>query len=126
MRWQVAVVDRYSGAGRVSKMFWRNVGPITPTRPASSQMHDIHNIWVLGNDDGAMALAANTMANMQGGWALVANGELVSTVSLDIAGLMTARPVKEVAMEVEALNLLPTKWNGLAAAACQSACVSRF
>lgn len=86
-------------------MFWRNVGPITPNSAlASSQMHDIHNIWVLGNDDGAMALAANTVANMQGGWALVANGELVSTVSLDIAGLMTARPVKEVAMEVEALN----------------------
>ena len=102
---KVAVVDRYSGAGRVSKMFWRNVGPITPNSAlASSQMHDIHNIWVLGNDDGAMALAANTVANMQGGWALVANGELVSTVSLDIAGLMTARPVKEVAMEVEALN----------------------
>ena len=102
---KVAVVDRYSGAGRVSKMFWRNVGPITPNSAlASSQMHDIHNIWVLGNDDGAMAMAANAVADMQGGWALVSNGELVSTVSLDIAGLMTARPVKEVASEVEALN----------------------
>ena len=68
----VAVVDRYSGAGKVSKMFWRNVGPITPNSAlASSQMHDIHNIWVLGNDDGAMAMAANAVADMQGGWALV-------------------------------------------------------
>jgi len=44
------------------------------------------------------------VAEMQGGWALVARGELVSTVSLDIAGLMTARPVLEVAAEVEDLN----------------------
>ena len=102
---KVAVVDRYSGAGKVSKMFWKNVGPITPNSAlASSQMHDIHNIWVLGNDDEAMAIAANAVAEMQGGWALVARGELVSTVSLDIAGLVTARPVLEVAAEVEDLN----------------------
>ncbi len=102
---KVAVVDRYSGAGKISKMFWKNVGPITPNSAlASSQMHDIHNIWVLGNDDEAMAIAANAVAEMQGGWALVARGELVSTVSLDIAGLMTARPVLEVAAEVEDLN----------------------
>ena len=103
---KVAVVDRYAGTGQVSKMFWKNVGPITPrSAVASSQMHDIHNIWVLGNDDEAMAIAANTVADMQGGWALVSEGEVVATVSLDIAGLMSARPVAEVAEEVEALHL---------------------
>lgn len=102
---KVAVVDRYSGEGKVAKMFWRNVGPLNERSAlASSQMHDIHNIWVLGNDDAAMALAANTVADMQGGWALVNEGRVVATVSLDIAGLMTARPVAEVAEEVEALQ----------------------
>ena len=102
---KVAVVDRYAGTGAVAKMFWKNVGPITPRSAlASSQMHDIHNIWVLGNDDEAMALAANAVADMQGGWALVSDGEVVATVALDIAGLMTARPVAEVAAEVEGLN----------------------
>ncbi len=102
---KVAVVDRYSGEGSVSKMFWKNVGPITPNSAlASSQMHDIHNIWVLGNDDEAMAIAANAVADLQGGWALVQDREVVATVSLDIAGLMTARPVEEVAAEVEALH----------------------
>ena len=103
---KVAVVDRYAGTGQVSKMFWKNVGPLTPrSAVASSQMHDIHNIWVLGNDDEAMAIAANAVADMQGGWALVSEGEVVATVSLDIAGLMSARPVAEVAEEVEALHL---------------------
>ncbi len=101
---KVAVVDRYRGSGAVSRMFWRNVGPITPDSAlASSQMHDIHNIWVVGNDDEAMAQAVNAVADMDGGWALVDNGKVVATVTLEIAGLMTARPVSEVAEEVEAL-----------------------
>ena len=101
---KVAVVDRYANAGAVSKMFWKNVGPLTPgSALASSQMHDIHNIWVVGNSDAAMAMAANAVADLDGGWALVNNGEVVATVALDIAGLVTARPVEEVAAEVEAL-----------------------
>ncbi|MFV8816328.1 adenine deaminase [Haliea sp. E17] len=101
---KVAVVDRYRGNGGVSKMFWRNVGPLTPgSALASSQMHDIHNIWTVGNDDAAMALAVQTVAEMHGGWALVKEGKVVARVELDIAGLMTSRPVAEVGAEMEAL-----------------------
>ncbi|HSG89314.1 MAG TPA: adenine deaminase C-terminal domain-containing protein [Pseudomonadales bacterium] len=102
---KVAMVDRYHGSAATSKMFWRGVGPLTPgSALASSQSHDLHNIWVLGNDDAAMALAANTVADMDGGWALVADGEVVATVHLEIAGLVSARPVDVVAAEVEALH----------------------
>lgn len=102
---KVAVVDRYNGKAAVSKMLWKNVGPLTPgSALASSQMHDIHNIWTLGNDDEAMALAANTVADMQGGWALVKNGKVIATVTLEIAGLVSQRPVDEVAKEVESLH----------------------
>ncbi len=102
---KVAMVDRYHGTAAVSKMFWRNVGPKTPgSALASSQEHDLHNIWVAGNDDAAMALAVNTIAGMHGGWALVSGGRVVAKVQLDIAGLMTARPVNEVAGEMERLH----------------------
>lgn len=102
---KVAMVDRYHGTAAVSKMFWRNVGPKTPgSALASSQSHDLHNIWVAGNDDAAMALAVNTIAAQHGGWALVSGGRVVATVKLDIAGLMTARPVTEVAAEMERLH----------------------
>ena len=102
---KVAVVDRYHGTAAVSKMIWQNVGPKTPgSALASSQSHDLHNIWTMGNDDYAMALAANTVANMGGGWALVNDGKVVATVRLDVGGLMTARPVNEVAAEMEKLH----------------------
>ncbi len=102
---KVAVVDRYHGAAAVSKMIWQNVGPKTPgSALASSQSHDLHNIWTMGNDDYAMALAANTVVNMGGGWALVNDGKVVATVRLDVGGLMTARPVNEVAAEMENLH----------------------
>lgn len=101
---KVAVVDRYENAGAISKMFWKNVGPLSPKSAlASSQMHDIHNIWVVGNDDAAMAKAVNQVAQQQGGWALVHEGQVIATVVLDVAGLMTARAVEDVAREVEAL-----------------------
>lgn len=102
---KVAVVDRYHGNAAVSKMFWQGVGPSTPgSALASSQSHDLHNIWTMGNDDYAMALAANTVAEMGGGWVLVNNGNVVASVKLDIGGLMTARPVLEVAGEMEKLH----------------------
>lgn len=101
---KVAIVDRYHGNAELSSMFWRNVGPISPgSALASSQSHDLHNIWVLGNDDAAMAMAANAVAELQGGWALVHEGKVVATVRLEVAGLVSQRSVTEVGAEVEAL-----------------------
>ncbi len=101
---KAAMVDRYHGTAATSKMFWKNVGPVTPKSAlASSQSHDLHNIWVIGNDDTAMATAVNAVAGLGGGWALVSNGKVIATVKLEIAGLMSKRPVAEVAKEVEAL-----------------------
>ncbi|MEO1081678.1 MAG: adenine deaminase C-terminal domain-containing protein [Pseudomonadota bacterium] len=101
---KVAMVDRYHGDAAVSKMFWRSVGPVTPgSALASSQSHDLHNVWVMGNDDAAMALAVNTVGDMQGGWALVSGGKVVATVTLEVAGLVSQRSVEEVGAEVESL-----------------------
>ncbi|EED30400.1 putative AdeC3 adenine deaminase [gamma proteobacterium NOR5-3] len=101
---KVAMIDRYHGNAALSTMFWRNVGPLSPgSALASSQSHDLHNIWTLGNDDAAMALAANTVAEMQGGWALVHGGVVVAKVRLEVAGLVSQRSVTEVGAEVEAL-----------------------
>lgn len=101
---KVAVVDRYRGTGGVSKMFWKNVGPITPNSAlACSMAHDLHNLWALGNDDAAMAMAINKIQEMNGGWVLVKEGKIAATLRLEIGGLMSARPPNEVADEFNAM-----------------------
>ncbi len=99
-----AIVDRFSGDGKTSAMFWLGTGPRTPdTALASSLGHDKHNIWVTGSSDAAMAKAVNALRDIQGGWALVREGELVATVTYEVGGLMTCRPPRELDAEMQAL-----------------------
>ena len=99
---KVAVVDRYHGDAQVSRMFWRGVGPRdSDSALTSSVCHDTHNIWVVGNSDAAMALAVNAVVEMGGGWALVRNGVIVAKIRLEIGGLMSQRPAREVAADIE-------------------------
>ncbi|MFN6979858.1 MAG: adenine deaminase C-terminal domain-containing protein, partial [Gemmobacter sp.] len=96
-----AVVDRYSGAGRVGRMFWRGCGPATPeTAVACSVGHDQHNIWCVGSCDAAMAMAVNRLRETQGGWALVTGGRVVADVTYEVGGLMTARPAAALDAEM--------------------------
>ncbi|MEM1223083.1 MAG: adenine deaminase C-terminal domain-containing protein [Verrucomicrobiota bacterium] len=99
-----ALVDRYHDEIRVARMFWSGVGPATPNSAvACSVSHDLHNVWVLGSSDEAMAKAVNAVAELGGGWALVNDGEVVATVRYEIGGLMSQRTAEEVAAELEYL-----------------------
>ena len=101
---KLALIDRYTGQGKIGKMFWKTVGPKTPgSAVACSVSHDLHNLWVIGNDDAAMALAINEIAAMGGGWALVNDGVITARVRFEIGGLMSARPPHEVAAELNNL-----------------------
>jgi adenine deaminase len=99
-----AIVDRFSGDGKTSRMFWLGTGPRTEdTALACSMGHDKHNIWVVGSSDAAMAKAVNALRETQGGWALVGRGELLATVRYEVGGLMTCRPPEELDAEMQAL-----------------------
>ncbi len=99
-----AVVDRFSGEGKVGRMFWLGTGPATPdTALCCSMGHDKHNIWCVGSSDAAMAMAVNALRDLQGGWALVRERRLVATVRYEVGGLMTCRPAAELDAEMRAL-----------------------
>lgn len=96
-----AIVDRFSGEGKTARMFWLGTGPKTAdTALACSMGHDKHNIWVVGSSDEAMALAVNTLNEIQGGWALVSGGKVLATVRYEVGGLMTCRPAPELDKEM--------------------------
>ncbi|MEM7673052.1 MAG: adenine deaminase C-terminal domain-containing protein [Verrucomicrobiota bacterium] len=99
-----AMVDRYQGDGALAKMFWLGTGPADPgSALACSIAHDSHNIWCLGSCDNAMALAVNTLREIQGGWCLVRGGQVIASVRLEVGGLMTARPAEVFSEEMDAL-----------------------
>ena len=51
-----------------------------------------------------MALAVNTVAEMQGGLAVVCGGEVLAKMCLPIGGLMSTKPAEEVMAEQDAMN----------------------
>ncbi len=100
-----AVVDRYSGAGRVGRMFWRGCGPATHgTALACSTGQDQHNIRVVGSCDAALAEAVNRLRATQGGRVLVTGCRAVAEVEHEVGGLMTARPAEVEAAEMARLR----------------------
>jgi adenine deaminase len=99
-----SIVDRFSGDGKTSKMFWLGTGPRDPdTALACSMAHDKHNIWVVGSSDAAMARAVNKLRDTNGGWALVHKGQVTASVTYEIGGLMTKRPAAALDEEMQKL-----------------------
>ncbi len=61
-----------------------------------------HNVLVAGVDDEALALAANTLAELGGGFVAV-DGDEVVAVPLELCGLMSDRPAEEFIPAMERL-----------------------
>lgn len=70
---------------------------------ASSVAHDSHNIICVGTNDNDIVNAINAIIKLRGGLS-VAAGSNIETLSLPIAGIMSDRPVKEIAGKYEILS----------------------
>ncbi|HEY8598630.1 MAG TPA: adenine deaminase C-terminal domain-containing protein, partial [Thermomicrobiales bacterium] len=64
---------------------------------ASSVGHDAHNITVVGTDDDDIRAAIDAIIALDGGIVAVVNGETVAALPLPLAGLLSDRPIVEVA-----------------------------
>jgi len=64
---------------------------------ATTVSHDTHNLVVFGRDADDMALAANTVIATGGGVAVASGGDVVASVALPIAGILSPLPAKELA-----------------------------
>ncbi|RLC56482.1 MAG: adenine deaminase, partial [Chloroflexota bacterium] len=70
---------------------------------AGSVGHDCHNLIVVGCDDTSMMTAARAVGEMGGGLVAAAGEEVLASVPLPIAGLMSDRPVEAVRRQMDAL-----------------------
>jgi adenine deaminase len=100
---KIAVIERHRGTGNVGVGFVRGFG-LQSGAIASTVAHDNHNIVVVGTNDADMMAAARAVADTGGGQAVVANGKVIASVPLPIAGLMSDLPLEEVRDRVESLT----------------------
>jgi adenine deaminase len=98
---KIVVKDRYNDATAV-------VGFITGFTLksgafASSVAHDSHNIIAIGAEDRDLVNCINEIIRLKGGLAVSDNG-VVSSMQLDIAGIMSTHSAEEIATEYQGLS----------------------
>jgi adenine deaminase len=99
----LSVVPRHGQAHPPSLALLRGLG-LRDGALATTVAHDSHNLIVAGRTPADMAAAAQAVADMGGGAALAASGQLLAAVRLPVAGLMSTEPVETIAAEVRAFN----------------------
>ncbi|MCB0155453.1 MAG: adenine deaminase [Anaerolineae bacterium] len=108
---KLAVVERYGQNGDIGLSFVRGFG-LKRGALASTVAHDHHNIVVAGVDEADMAVCVQAIEAMQGGFVLVADGQVLGQLPLPIAGLLSDRPVAEIIQQLEQLNELTRSLGG--------------
>ncbi|KAF5421075.1 MAG: adenine deaminase [Candidatus Methanocomedens sp.] len=98
-----AVIERHGKNGNIGQGFVSGFG-LKSGAFAQSIGHDSHNVVVTGTNHADMAMAANAIKEMKGGIVLVQDKEVLDSLSLPFAGLLSPDPVEEVALELDGLH----------------------
>lgn len=92
---KVAVIERHGKNGNHANGFVQGFG-LKRGAIASTVGHDSHNICVVGVSEEDMALAANRLGEIRGGFVVVENGAVTGEIALPVAGLMSLEPYETV------------------------------
>ncbi len=92
---KMAVIERHRNTGHIGIGYLQGYGLKTGA-VATSVAHDSHNIICVGCSDADMALAVNRIADNKGGIVVVNGGEIIAELPLEIAGLMSDKPLAQV------------------------------
>jgi adenine deaminase len=99
---KLAVIERHRATGAIGIALVRGFG-LKRGAIASTVAHDSHNLIVAGTNDADMLLAARTLQDIDGGQVVVADGQVLATLPLPVAGLMSDLPIEEVRDRNQAL-----------------------
>jgi len=92
---RIAVVERHGKNGNIATGFVRGFG-MQAGAIASTVCHDHHNIVCVGVDYDDMAMAANRLGALEGGFVVVRDGAILAELALPVAGLMSLEPFEAV------------------------------
>ncbi|HEY6919040.1 MAG TPA: adenine deaminase [Tabrizicola sp.] len=104
---KIAVIERHGVNGNRATGFVKGFG-LQRGAIGSTVCHDHHNIAVVGADYGDMALAANRLVEIEGGFVVVEGGRVLAELALPVAGLMSLRSFEEVREELVRLRAAAT------------------
>lgn len=100
---RIAVIERHGKNGNRATGFVQGFG-LKRGAIASTVCHDHHNIAVVGADYADMALAANRLGEIEGGFVVVDGGRVLAELALPVAGLMSLEPFEVVRDSLVALR----------------------
>ena len=105
---KVAVVERHQNTGNVAVGLLKGYG-IKKGAIALSIAHDSHNIIVVGVNDDDMAYAVEELINQGGGIILVKDKEVIESMPMPIAGLMSDKSGEWVADRLASIHEIAHK-----------------
>ena len=100
---KVAVIERHKGTGNAAVGFLEGYG-IREGAVAVTIAHDSHNIIAVGVSDAEIAAAVRALEAQEGGIVLVKDGQVLDSMPMPIAGLMSDRSGEWVKARLEAIH----------------------
>lgn len=104
---KIAVIERHGVNGNRATGFVKGFG-LQRGAIGSTVCHDHHNIAVVGADYQDMAIAANRLVEIEGGFVVVEGGRVLAELALPVAGLMSLLSFEEVREKLVLLRAAAT------------------
>ncbi|MGM0898525.1 MAG: adenine deaminase [Bacillota bacterium] len=100
---KIAVIERHRATGNIGLGIVKGLD-LQNGAIATTVAHDSHNVIVVGTNDEDMLAAINALHQLQGGLAVVQNSEVLASLPLPIAGLMSDEPFTTVYDQLKTID----------------------
>ncbi len=102
------VVERHKATGNIGLGLVSGFG-LKMGALASSIAHDSHNVIAVGTSDEDIFTAVKEVERLQGGLVVAAQGKVLASLALPIAGLLSDQPLEVVVSKLERLEQIATE-----------------
>ena len=100
---KIAVIERHKATGNIGLGIVQGLG-LKNGAIATTVAHDSHNIIAVGTNDEDIKAAVEALHELKGGLVVVRDGQVMASLSLAIAGLMSEQPFPVVYKQLKALD----------------------